>query len=134
MLKWFLDVIKFNKKVIKLKPLKKKEVMTIERQFWFVNVVKEEMFEFIKACKENDITGKIDALLDMQYFILGRLYECGFTPEEVEFHWNNIHKANMRKIKGNKGRGSDDDAIKPEGWKSPEELFIKKFLKGEKVK
>ena len=124
------DVISFNQKVIGLKPIKKTEKPIAERLNWFYNVLTEEYNEMNSAVYASDPAGVLDALVDMIYFVLGRVHEYGFTPEEFYFHWNNVHKANMKKKKGNKGRGSNEDAIKPLGWISPEDKYRKKFLKG----
>lgn len=142
MSKEFEDVIRFNQEVIKLRTT---EVLNQERLDWFNKVINEELGEFneanaryTKACVQAAITGKginedlvhkmksdmIDAIIDLIYFAYGRLYEIGVTPEEFDCMWNAVQKANMSKVKGNKGRGSDDDAIKPEGWQSPEAAYI----------
>ena len=142
MTKEFEDVMKFNKEVIGLKP---KEFLGQERVMWFSNVINEELEEFIQANKiyaeayvhsvetgepiPEDIVYEmkadmVDAIMDLIYFAYGRLYEIGTTVEDFECIWNAIQNANMTKKRGNKGRGSDDDAIKPYGWRGPEATYV----------
>lgn len=138
MSKEFKDVIKFNQEVVKLKPT----AYLSEKQLkWFKGVINEELEEFevannnfaetFKAGKkltEDQIyemqAAMVDALIDLIYFAYGRLYEINTTPEEFECMWDAVQEANMSKKRGDKGRGSDNDAIKPEGWKGPEEKLI----------
>ena len=149
MTKEFEDVIRFNKEVIGLKPT---ETLNRERLSWFTNVINEELTEFtaankkyVEALEAAEKTGipidedhvyemkadMIDAILDLIYFAYGRLFEIGTSVEDFECMWDAIQNANMAKKRGNKGRGSNDDAIKPEGWVGPEEAYIK-FKKAQK--
>lgn len=145
MCKEFKDVIKFNKEIIKLNSTAWLDDKQLE---WFKGVIKEELGEFEKAnetCKKAVLTESVsrnrlhelrvnmlDALIDLIYFTYGRIYELGFTPDEFEVMWNAVQEANMSKKKGNKGRGSDQDAIKPEGWKSPESVYIQYMINKDK--
>ena len=136
MSKEFRDVVEFNQEIINLTPA---EYLSEERLNWFKTVINEELSEFEEAnTKYVDATiaklsedtllelkaDMIDAIMDLLYFAYGRLYEIGCTENDFNCMWNAIQTANMSKKRGNKGRGSDDDAIKPEGWKGPEQTFI----------
>ena len=150
-MKTYADVVDFNRKIINLKPT---EYLNPERLQWFKNTINEELGEFEKAneqykmdyeaskkitvSEDKLLEGKvdmIDAIMDLIYFALGRLYEIGCTEDDFAAMWDAIHHANMTKVRGNKGRGSDDDAIKPTGWQGPEKTFIayKKGLKNQLV-
>lgn len=136
MSKQFKDVVEFNQDIIKLAPT---EFLNLERVEWFKNTINEELSEFEKA-NDDYIAAKrcnadaetllgcqvdmMDAIIDLIYFALGRLYEIGITEDDFDAMWNAVHESNMTKKRGNKGRGSDDDAIKPEGWQGPEQKFI----------
>lgn len=136
MSKQFKDVVEFNQDIIKLAPT---EFLNRERVEWFKNTINEELSEFEKA-NDNYIAAKkcnadaetllgcqvdmMDAIIDLIYFAFGRLYEIGITEDDFDAMWNAVHESNMTKKRGNKGRGSDDDAIKPEGWQGPEQKFI----------
>ena len=135
------DVIKFNQEIIGLKPA---DYLNSKQLKWFNGVIKEELEEFNVAnskyvtCvadmqdglypKEDALleikAEMLDALIDLIYYTLGRFYEIGGTSEDFDCIWEAVHRANMNKKRGNKGRGSDDDAIKPEGWQSPEATYI----------
>lgn len=149
MSKQFADVIEFNKKVINLEPT---ECLSEERLAWFKGVINEELGEFEAAnkkysekldhpslfgCLSEDELLEIkaemaDAIIDLLYFAYGRLFEIGITEVEFNYMWQEIQKANMAKVKGNKGRGSDDDAVKPEDWQAPEKKFLN-IMKGRRV-
>lgn len=117
----FQQVKEFNEEIINLKTVDPAHSLDGKRVDWFLNVVNEEAHEFEEAWKKADTIGMLDALIDMAYFLLGRVYECGFTEAEWDKCFAAVHECNMTKRKGNKGRGSDDDAVKDTDWVGPEE-------------
>ena len=117
----FQQVKEFNEEIINLKTVDPAHSLAGKRVDWFLNVVNEEAHEFEEAWKKADTIGMLDALIDMAYFLLGRVYECGFTEAEWDKCFAAVHECNMTKRKGNKGRGSDDDAVKDADWVGPEE-------------
>lgn len=134
MCKEFKNVIEFNNQVIGLTCV---EFLSKERLEWFKGVINEELGEF-EVANNNYIEARgshddymaqcnraemADALIDLIYFAYGRLYEIGIFPDGFTAMWDAVHSANMKKKKGNKGRGSDLDAVKPEGWEAPEKKF-----------
>lgn len=141
MSKAFRDVVKFNQEVIGLKPA---DYLNDEKWTWFHKAITEELGEFsvanakyitllnMKSDGQNIHEDRfleikadmVDAIIDLIYFAYGRLYEIGITEEEFDNMWNAVQEANMQKKRGNKGRGSDEDAIKPAGWVGPENAFI----------
>jgi hypothetical protein len=42
----------------------------------------------------------------------------GITIEQFEKCWNIVQEKNMAKKRGTKNRGTDQDAMKPEGWRA----------------
>jgi predicted HAD superfamily Cof-like phosphohydrolase len=115
----YLDVKEFNEKIIGIKipkKLKRLDKKTIE---WYETVFKEETQELIEAWEKKDFNGQLDAIIDLVYFALGFSVKMGVKPEQFYQAWKNVQLSNMNKKKGNKGRGSDVDAIKPKGWKDP---------------
>jgi len=135
----FKNVIEFNNQVIGLTCV---DYLSKNRLEWFKGVINEELGEF-EVANNNYIEAKgshddymaqccraemADALIDLIYFAYGRLYEIGIFPEAFEQMWSAVHQANMKKKKGNKGRGSDLDAVKPEGWEAPEKKFFNTSL------
>lgn len=116
----YKDIIDFNTIVIGLKiPDNKFNMFSWDRYKWFKGVIDEELNEFTDAYLDNDLDGQVDAIIDMTIFALGRLVEMGVSEETFHDCWKKVHDKNMQKKLGNKGRGSDCDAIKPEGWESP---------------
>lgn len=117
-----LQMVKeFNNEIIKLSTVKLAKCLPPQRVMWFKGVMHEEVDEFIEAHKKGDCVGMLDALVDMAYFLLGRVQECGFTEHQWDEAFRLVHEANMTKKRGNKGRGSDDDAVKDLTWVGPEE-------------
>ena len=126
-------VEEFNKKIVNLFRPNSITGLSDDRMDWFENVVHEELDEFRVALHDNNNVGMLDALVDMTYFILGRVYECGFTESQWDRAFSVVHEANMTKHRGNKGRGSDVDAIKDSTWVGPEER-IQDILLSEETK
>lgn len=117
-----LQMVKeFNNEVVKMEGVRVAHCLSPERVEWFKTVVKEELSEFEEAWKNKDCVGMLDALIDATYFILGRVQECGFTEIQWDKAFIAVHEANMTKHAGNKGRGSDTDAVKDADWVGPEE-------------
>ena len=117
----FQQVKEFNEEIINLEIMTEAKDLPEKRYRWFYNVINEELAEFVEARIKGDNIGMLDALIDMAYFLLGRVYECGFTEAAWDKCFAAVHECNMTKRKGNKGRGSDDDAIKDADWVGPEE-------------
>ena len=131
----FGEVCDFNMQVIQM-PIKENfEFLTGERYAWFKDVINEELDELKAALLASDPAGCIDAIIDLLYFGYGRLYEMGVSYDQFCDCWEAVHGANMKKVLGNKGRGSDIDAVKPEGWESPEKNFkinkVESFVTGD---
>ena len=122
------EVVEFNAKVlgIEQRPL---HLLTEDEETYLEKALYEEVFEFQDAYTENNIVGVVDGLLDLCYFAIGGLYRSGLTIEQIERCFGVIHKANMQKKVGVqlKRGGKAIDAVKPEGWKPPEEQ-IKEIL------
>lgn len=78
----------------------------------------EEIKEFEEAEKLSD---QADALVDLIYFALGALHQCGVETERV---WSAVHHANMTKKRGMTKRGFEDDAAKPDNWKAPDHTWL----------
>lgn len=88
-----------------------------------VACMEEELDEFKAACYTQDLAGQADALIDLVYFAKGTAVMLGLPWAQL---WREVHKANMRKIRGIGPRGHVVDLIKPSGWRAPR---IKQILK-----
>ena len=81
------------------------------------NLMQEELNEFWEATTLED---QVDALIDLQYFLYGTLYEMGVSQDQYDECWRRVHEANMAKKAGVKpGRSSTADAKKPAEWVAP---------------
>ena len=117
-MKLIKDVYKFNKKVIGTKQPEKFSVLNRERLLFALTAMYEELNEFTVANNRANVGEALDAMIDLIYFALGRCYEMGITIEQFEKCWNVVQEKNMAKKRGTKNRGTDQDAMKPEGWQA----------------
>lgn len=86
--------------------------------------LQEEIDEFEDAHDTKDFIGCVDANIDIIYFAVGNLHQMGLSSDEMTACFKAVHEANMTKKAGMKVRGGvecEGDAVKPEGWVSPEE-------------
>jgi len=109
-------VYEFHKNVVKIPFPKKARMLPKARLAFAYCAFDEETLEMLEA---NDFNEQADAILDLIYFAIGRLYEMGIPADKAEKFFNNVHEANMNKLRGKTKRGSEDDAAKPEGWIPP---------------
>lgn len=117
----FESVEKFNKEIIGIDrepgPMPEDEV-----GFW-VGTIKEELEEFEDAYRAGDFPDQIDSVIDLLYFGVGALVRMGLPSAVSREIFNAVHEANMTKQKGQKKERDvqhQNDAVKPEGWQSPE--------------
>lgn len=89
------------------------------------NFLQEEKDEYVKACKEGDLAGAIDALIDLVYVAKGTALMHGISPELWQALWDDVQRANMSKERATSAgdsrskRGHSLDVVKPEGWVGP---------------
>ena len=123
----FEMVEQFNVEVIKVtKPGTISPLSEVNTKF-LTTVIREETREFLVAKSQADIVGQVDALIDLMYFAMGGLTRLGITHDQSLKCFEAVHAANMSKVRGDKGRGSIADAIKPALWRGPE-AAIKQIL------
>lgn len=116
------QIFTFNEQVIGLGDVEKNALT--QRQFeWMTKFVQEELTEFHDAFNAQDIVGMVDAIGDLIYGAMGAFKKMGLTREEVAACFSAIHAANMTKKRGDKGRGTDEDAVKPAEFVPPEEAI-----------
>lgn len=78
--------------------------------------MQEELNEFIKAVEMQDLAEQADALIDLVYVAKGTAVQLGLPWKQL---WDDVHRANMAKVRGVGKRGNLVDAIKPPGWVGP---------------
>lgn len=95
-----------------------------QKQFdWTNKFVLEELNELLEAYQKQDVVGMADAVGDLIYGAMGTFKKMGLTRDQVRLCFAAIHQANMTKKRGDKGRGSDEDAVKPDDFVPPEEVI-----------
>lgn len=113
------DVYEFNREIIGTEQPKIPTTLNRERLLFALTAMYEELHEFTVASNQKNIAESLDAMIDLIYFALGRVYELGITKEQFEKCWDLVQQKNMAKKRGTKNRGTDQDACKPEGWVAP---------------
>ena len=106
----------------------KPSFLSVDLMQFRIKFIEEELLEFIKAYKQDNLHDAFDALIDLTYVVLGTAYMMGLPFEDG---WNEVHKANMEKIRVENSEQSkrkhSADVIKPEGWVAPD---LNKLLDG----
>jgi predicted HAD superfamily Cof-like phosphohydrolase len=93
---------------------------------FFVGCLKEEIEELEEAHGQ-DFIAEIDAVIDLIYFAVGGLCRMGIPARIQRDIFTAVHSANMQKAAGKKEareKAHSLDAVKPEGWESPEQRII----------
>lgn len=88
------------------------------------NLMQEELDEYLCALHTEDTKEIIDAVIDMQYIILGivRLHGLQSIFENL---FDEVHRTNMAKLHNGKIVKNDQNkVIKPKGWQPPELVDI----------
>ena len=111
------DVACFSNHVLEITPPSSPTLVSQEFCLERFRFMTEELDEFIEASMHGDMVGVADALVDVIYVALGTAHQMGLPFQAI---WDHVHRANMRKVRGETKRGNNIDAKKPEGWVSPE--------------
>jgi len=122
----FTMVQDFNRLVLGIEP-REKGLQSEDEVNLTIKQLNEEVKEFAQSWDDQDYIQSIDSIMDLMYFSYGVLYKMGLNSVECSEIFDVIHTANMsKKIGVKKGREGHEaaDAIKPEGWKSPEERIM----------
>lgn len=118
----FAQVARFNREIIGLPDANMfahPSMLTGPRFRHAQDHLREEVDEFRDATTTAEQT---DALLDLIYVAMGRLFEMGVAPGAA---FEEVHHANMKRQRGQpKHRNADNsmnyDAVKPPGWTPPD--------------
>lgn len=116
------QVFTFNEQVIGIRDVQLNPLSQLQHD-WLIKFGQEELQEFTDEFRVQNVVGMVDAVIDLIYGAMGTFKKMGLTREQVRQCFTAVHTANMAKKRGNKGRGSDEDAIKPEGWVAPEDVI-----------
>ena len=84
------------------------------------HLMTEELSEYLLACASDDLPEILDALVDLQYLLLGTAIAHGLDQQNIfEKAFIRVHLANMKKTPGVNAKREllSSDAVKPPGWK-----------------
>lgn len=82
-----------------------------------LNFLKEELKELEDAAAVHDMPGVADALVDLVYVAIGTALGLGIPFQAV---WDEVHAANMRKVRSDGNGRHETDVVKPAGWVPPD--------------
>lgn len=86
-----------------------------------IDLMEEELQEYIVASANKDFPGMADALIDLVYVAMGTAHEHSFQWQEL---WDEVQRANITKMKAPNADASKrhwgGDIIKPEHWVGPD--------------
>lgn len=117
------EVVEFGQTILGIEQRPLGELNDSEYQI-SMQCLQEELDEFEEAHGKRDFIKQVDALVDLKYFVDGVLYKMGLTAEQIVAVSHAVHVANMTKVRGHNAKRGDGvavDAVKPEGWVSPED-------------
>lgn len=77
----------------------------------------EEIEELLQSHRAKNIIGIADALADLLYVTYGLAHYYGIPIDDV---FEEVHRANMEKVRGVGKRESEIDVVKPGGWQEPD--------------
>src|SRR5690606_14084035 len=122
-----IQVIDFNRRILGIS--KRRPAMQDEDEFKLsLKQLREEIDELEEAYNNNDFIGTLDALIDLEYFLLGIFWKNGIDEKTHCKLFNAVHSANMMKKMGVKaGREGfrAADAVKPSDWTDPQLMFAR---------
>lgn len=110
----YFDVVDFHKK-FSFKTPSIPTLLSEEDVRQRIDFMQEELNEFIDGAVKGDICEQADALIDLVYVAMGTAARMGLCWEAL---WEDVHRANMAKVKGPSER-SLTDVVKPTGWEGP---------------
>ena len=95
-------------------------------------LLQEELDEYWDAMVKGDIVGIADALIDIQYVLIGAFEKHGINEECFEELFDEVHASNMSKLddNGNPITREDGKVLKGKGYFKPNlKKIIDKYLK-----
>lgn len=118
------QIFDFNEQVIG-SPNVEINSLTEKQHSWTQVFCAEELTELRDAFEAQDVVKMVDAVGDLVYGAMGTFKKMGLTRLQVRAVFRAVHLANMTKKRGDKGRGSDEDAVKPTDFVPPEDVIGK---------
>jgi predicted HAD superfamily Cof-like phosphohydrolase len=94
-----------------------------KRILW-MRLVNEEVSELSDALKGEDLVAAADAIADIIYVIIGAGLAFGLPISDL---FDEVHKSNMTKIKGNMSTRKDGKILKGSEYKKPDIVKVLKL-------
>lgn len=116
------DVIEFNRDLLGI-PERQPGLMPTPEFSHLVKCLREELDELIDGHTLHNPVSSVDALIDLQYFLIGGLYKMGLTREMIIDCQRAVHSANMTKVKAKVTKRYVEGAVdagKPADFVAPE--------------
>ena len=118
----FKDVLDFQK-AFELIINEKPSILEDNDRALRINLLAEEVEEYLDAEEQSSLEDIADALADMMYIIIGTAISYGIPLESI---WKEVHTSNMAKlVDGKVIRREDGKILKPSDWTPPN---IKKII------
>tara|TARA_R100001463_G_scaffold28613_5_gene65569 strand:- start:129 stop:509 length:381 start_codon:yes stop_codon:yes gene_type:complete len=86
------------------------------------NMAKEELDEYMEACKNNDKVEILDAIVDQLYLLVGKAHKHGVSPKLLKEAYEEVHRSNMSKLtnEGKVLKRDDGKIIKSANFTPPD--------------
>lgn len=97
----------------------KVSLLSEEQQKFRHQFLEEEVREFQEAYERGDLYEALDALVDIVVVAYGTAILMGVREDLWNQLWDDVHRANMSKVRGKTSRGVGNDLVKPVGWIPP---------------
>ena len=115
----FDKVLEFRKKLNLPVSMQPRLLEPVDISF-YARFLMEELSELLKAHEKGSLTDAADAIADLAYVTMGCAHHMGLPlPQILDI----VHDCNMKKVPGETNRGTQQDAMKPEDWKGPEDMI-----------
>ncbi len=92
-------------------PQKNTDLVTLR-----IKLLEEELDELKVAIGDNNVANALDALVDLTYVILGTAWLFNLPFDAA---WEEVHNANMKKVRASSKRSDFYDVVKPVDWTAP---------------
>lgn len=101
-----------------------------EKTDLFFRLMEEELLEYKAAVLNGNVVEIFDALIDLQYVLLGGVLRHGLS-DVFEKGFQEVHSSNMTKVKDGVQKDESGKIMKPFGYKKPDLLKVLKLHYGE---
>lgn len=80
-----------------------------------------ELYKYLREPSRENLVEVADGIVDTIYVLCQLARSVGI---DLDRHWDEVQRANMRKVEGGVRKREDGKVLKPEGWQPPNHLEI----------